>query len=95
MPTLYSMVNETGNRNWNLEMCKFRIWFRSLHCGTITSVTHYGFRQILHADQKCDELYVWCFRNHKLEVYIRFQRCVDSDFRCFGFSSAHFSTDRH
>ena len=28
MPTLYPMVNETGNRNWILEMCKFRIWFR-------------------------------------------------------------------
>ena len=28
MPTLYSMVNETGNRNRILEMCKFRIWFR-------------------------------------------------------------------
>jgi len=28
MPTLYSMVNETGNRNRILEMCEFRIWFR-------------------------------------------------------------------
>ena len=26
MPTLYSMVNETGNRNRILEMCKFRLW---------------------------------------------------------------------
>jgi len=26
MPTLYSMVNETGNRNKILEMCKFRFW---------------------------------------------------------------------
>jgi len=28
MPTFYSMVNETGNRNQILEMRKFRIWFR-------------------------------------------------------------------
>jgi len=28
MSTLYSMVNETGNRNRILEMCKFRIWIR-------------------------------------------------------------------
>ena len=28
MPTLYSMVNETGNRNRILEICKFRIWIR-------------------------------------------------------------------
>jgi len=26
----------------------------ALHCGTITFVTRYGFRQILHANQKCD-----------------------------------------
>jgi len=32
------MVNETGNRNRILEMCKFRIRFRLAHCGTITSV---------------------------------------------------------
>jgi len=73
MPTLYSIVNnETGNRNRNLEMCKFRIRFQLVHCGTITSVTHYGFRQILHADQKCDEFYVWCFENHEREVDVRF-----------------------
>jgi len=28
MPTLYSMVNETGSRSRILETCKFRIWFR-------------------------------------------------------------------
>jgi len=72
MPTLYSMVNETENRNRVLEMCKLRIWLRLVHCGTITSVTRYGFRQILHADQKCDRFYVWCFENHKPEVDIRF-----------------------
>ena len=69
MPTLYLMANETGNRNRILEMRKFRIWFRLVHCGTIT---RYGFRQILHANQKCDGLYVWCFGNHKPEVDIRF-----------------------
>jgi len=47
MPTLYSTGNETGNRSRILEMCKFRIRFRSVHCGTITSVTRYGFCQIL------------------------------------------------
>ena len=26
MPTLFSMVNETGNRNRILERCKFRFW---------------------------------------------------------------------
>jgi len=67
MPTLYSMVSQTRNRNRILEMCKFRIRFRLVHCGTITSVTRYGFRQILHADHKCDRFYVWCFGNHKPE----------------------------
>jgi len=43
-----------------------------MHCGTITFVTSYGFRQILHADQKCDRFYVWYFGNHKPEVDIRF-----------------------
>jgi len=53
MPTLYSVLNETGNRNRILEMCKLRIRFRLVHCGmiTATSVTRYGFRQILHADR--------------------------------------------
>ena len=89
------MVNETGNRNRISEMCKFRIWFQLVHCGTITSATRYGFHQILHADQKCDRFYVWCLRDHKPEVDSRFYRCADSDFRCFGLWSAHFSTDRH
>ena len=35
MPTLYSMVTETGNRNRILEMCKFRIWFRLIITSTI------------------------------------------------------------
>jgi len=48
MPALYSMANETGDRNQILEMRKFRIPFRLVHCGTITSVTRYGFRQILY-----------------------------------------------
>ena len=47
-------MNENRNSNQMLEMCKFRIRFRLVHCLTITSVTRYGFRQILHADQKCD-----------------------------------------
>jgi len=95
MPTLYSIVNKTGYRNHILEMCKFRIRFRLVYCGTITSVTRCGFRQILHADQKCDQFYVWYFGNHKPEVGldIRFGKCADSDFRCFGLWSAHFSTD--
>jgi len=70
------MVNETENKNQILEMCKFRIRFQLVHCGTITSVTRYGFRQILHADQKFDEsgvcVYVWCLGNHKPEEGIRF-----------------------
>jgi len=35
MPTLYSIVNETGNRNRILEMCKFRVWFRLIIVSTI------------------------------------------------------------
>jgi len=35
MPTLYSMVNKTGNRNRILEMCKFRIWLRLIITYTI------------------------------------------------------------
>jgi len=69
----YSMVNEIGNRNQISEMCKFRIWFRLVHCGTITSITRYRFRQILHADQKCDRFYIyWYSQNYKPEVDIRF-----------------------
>ena len=44
MPTLYSMVTETGNRNRILEMCEFRIWFR-------LGIT--DFHQILQAAQEC------------------------------------------
>jgi len=91
MLTLYSMVNETGNRNRVIEVCKFRIWFQQVHCGTIMSVTRYGFRQILHADKKLDRFYVWCFGNRKPEVDIRFQRCADSDFCYFWVWSPHFS----
>jgi len=39
MPTLYSMPNETGNRNRILEMCKFSIWIRL----RITSTILYRF----------------------------------------------------
>ena len=39
MPTLYSMTNETGNRNQILEMCKFRVSFRL----GITSTVLYRF----------------------------------------------------
>ena len=39
--------------------------------------------KILHADQKCDGFYVWCFGNHKLKVEIRFQRCAGSYFSSF------------
>jgi len=39
MPTLYSMVTETANRNRILEMCEFRIWFRM----GITSTILYWF----------------------------------------------------
>jgi len=41
MQPLYSMVNETGNRNQILEMCKFRIWLRLI----ITSTILYRFLQ--------------------------------------------------
>ena len=43
MPTLYSMVNETRNRNRILEMCKFQFRFRLVHCGIITTVLCCGF----------------------------------------------------
>jgi len=39
--------------------------------------------------EKCDRFYVWCFGNHKPEVDIRFWRCADWDFRCFGLWSPH------
>jgi len=72
MPTLYSMVNENRNRNRILDMCKFRFRFILVHRGTITSVTRFRFRQILHVDQKCDQLYVWSFKNNKTEVVMQF-----------------------
>jgi len=37
MPTLYSIVNETGNRNRILEMCKFQIWIR---LGITSTILH-------------------------------------------------------
>ena len=37
MPTLYLMVNETGNRNMILEMCKFRILIR---LGITSTILH-------------------------------------------------------
>ena len=43
MPTLYTMVNETGNRNLILEMCKFQIRFQLVHRGMITPVIRCGF----------------------------------------------------
>ena len=60
------------NRNRISEMCKFRIWFRLVHCQRITSVTRDVLRQILHADQKCDGFYLPCFGNHKPEVDMPF-----------------------
>jgi len=39
MPTVYSIVNETGNRNHILQMCEFRFWFRL----GITSTILYRF----------------------------------------------------
>jgi len=38
MPTLYSMVNETGNKNRILEMCKFRV--RLVHWIDQGSIEH-------------------------------------------------------
>jgi len=46
--------------------------FELVHCGTITSVTRYGFRQILHADQNCNRFYVWFFGNLKRKEDMRF-----------------------
>jgi len=83
-------VRQTGSSLSILEKCKFRIRFPLVDCGTITSVTRYEFRQILHGGQKYDAFYVWCFGNHKPTVDIRFQGYADSDFRCFGLWSAHF-----
>ena len=37
LPTLYSVVDKTENRNWILVRCKLQFWFRLLHCQTITS----------------------------------------------------------
>ena len=56
------------------------LWNDYVRNSYVRLFTRYGFRQILHADQKCDGFYVWCFGNHKPEVYIRFYRCADSDF---------------
>ena len=89
MPTLYSMVNETGNRNRILEMCKFCICFRLVHCGTTKSVTRCGFRQLLYAHQKCDRFHVYCFGNHKPEVDIRFLEVCGFQFGQFSGSVEH------
>ena len=51
MPTLYSMVTETGNINRILEMCEFYIWFRLGIASTILLLT--VSHQILQAAQEC------------------------------------------
>jgi len=53
MPTLYSMVNETGNRNRILEMCKFPIWIRL----SITSTILHRFSPYFACGSE-----VWSFR---------------------------------
>ena len=40
---LYSVVNETGNTNRILGMCKFQFRFRLVHCGTIMPTILYRF----------------------------------------------------
>jgi len=71
MPTLYSMVNETGNGNRILEMCKFQILFRLVYCGTIMSERVTDFAQFYTRVRNVMD-YVWCSGNHKPEVDIQF-----------------------
>ena len=63
MPTLYSVVNETRNRNHILELCKFQLPFWLMHCQTISSAIRYQFSQILHEAKKCG-----CFDAYSLSV---------------------------
>jgi len=67
MPTLYSMVNETGNRNRILEMCEFLISFRLGIASTILP----DFNQILHKRETCGRFDGYCLRD-KPEVVPRF-----------------------
>ena len=65
MPTLYSVVSETGNRNRILEMCEFefRIWFRL----DITSTIFFtDFHKILQAAQECRR--IGAYFRHKPEA---------------------------
>ena len=73
MLTLNSMVNETGSRNRILDMFKFRIRFRLVHCGTITPVIRWDFHQILHATR------MWSARRVRI-VFVRKWNWI-SDFR--------------
>ena len=68
MSTLYSMVNETGNRNRILEMCKFRIWVRLKKRPQFFS----DFHQILRAAHKCGRFDAYCLRD-KPEVVSDFR----------------------
>jgi len=54
MPTLYSMVSETGNGNRILEVCEFRIWFRLTTIHNPQFFTH--FHQILQVAQECGRI---------------------------------------
>jgi len=56
MPTLCSMLNETGNRNMILEMCKFWIWIR------LGPQFFTDFHQILRAAHKCFRIDAYCLR---------------------------------
>jgi len=58
MPTLYSMVNETGNRNRILDRCKIRFWL--VHWIDLRSIEHNYACYIM---KLCSRLLVLCRQN--------------------------------
>jgi len=73
MPTLYSMMNETGNRNRILETCKFR--FQSVHWIDPSSIEHN------YACIQMQPLSVWDIENRRGESCTSSYRTVIFNWR--------------
>ena len=64
MPISYSVVNETGNRNWILEMCKFQFWL--VHWIDPRSIEHsYACCHSSLSSRRCDSFVQWATPFHQ------------------------------
>jgi len=90
MPTLYSMVTETGNRNRILEMCEFHIWFR---LGITSTILYHFSPNFASGSGMWSHQTPICDTNRKQFADFRGVRIrISALFRLWW---AHFSTDQH